>query len=108
MQDPRLRQITIRTGVVKRLVKEQLVNYKEIEQEEKRLEKFKKEEQCDHVIRKQEEVIQECQMMVPDSKRRLTKALEDLAEFLRNEEELKEAKEYITAQELLDDVLSEQ
>lgn len=106
MSDPRLRQITIKTGVVKRLAKEKIVNKKEILAEQNRLEKFKKEGADSHVTQKQEEVIQECLMMVPDGQRRLTKALEELTEFLKNEAELKETKEYIAAQQVLDEILA--
>lgn len=70
MADPRIRQLVIKTGVVKRLAKEKTVYEKEEKTEKARLEKFKTEGADDHVLRKQDEVIQECQMMIPDSKRR--------------------------------------
>lgn len=70
MADPRIRQLVIKTGVVKRLAKEKTVYEKEVKTEFVRLEKFKTDGADEHVIRKQEEVIQECQMMIPDSKRR--------------------------------------
>lgn len=70
MADPRIRQLVIKTGVVKRLTKEKTVYEKEENTEKARLDKFKNEGADDHVLRKQEEVIQECQMMIPDSKRR--------------------------------------
>lgn len=70
MSDPRLRQLIIKTGVVKRLAKEKTVCEKEIITEQKRLEKLKGDGADDHVLRKQEEVIQECEMMLPDAVRR--------------------------------------
>lgn len=70
MADPRLRQLTIKTGVVKRLTKEKSVYEKEVLTERKRFDKFKAEGADDHVLKKQEEVIQECLMMIPDTKRR--------------------------------------
>ena len=70
MADPRLRQLSIKTGVVKRLTKERTVYEKEVLTERKRLEKFKGEGADEHVLKKQEEVIQECLMMLPDSLRR--------------------------------------
>lgn len=70
MTDPRIRQLVIKTGVVKRLTKEKSVYEKELITEKARLEKFRKEGADDHVLRKQEEVIQECAMMIPDSLRR--------------------------------------
>lgn len=70
MADPRIRQLVIKTGVVKRLSKEKTVYEKEVNTELARLDKFKGNGADDHVLRKQEEVIAECQMMIPDSKRR--------------------------------------
>uniref|UniRef100_T1H7F6 Tubulin-specific chaperone A n=1 Tax=Megaselia scalaris TaxID=36166 RepID=T1H7F6_MEGSC len=69
MADPRIKQITIKTGVVKRLAKEKTVYKKEVTNEQNRLEKFKAQGADSHVISKQEEVIQECLMMVPDCQR---------------------------------------
>lgn len=70
MADPRIRQLTIKTGVVKRLAKEKTVYEKEVRTERSRLEKFRNDGADEHVLRKQEEVIMECEMMVPDSKKR--------------------------------------
>jgi len=70
MADPRLRQLTIKTGVVKRLTKERLTYEKELQVEKNRLDKFKGQDADSHVLKKQEEVIQECVMMLPDSIRR--------------------------------------
>lgn len=72
MADPRLRQLTIKTGVLKRLTKEKTVYEREAEQQKNRIEKLKSdsEHQDDHLIKKQEEVLQECLMMLPDCQRR--------------------------------------
>lgn len=70
MSDPRIRQLIIKTGVVKRLAKEKTVCEKEIITEQKRLERLKSDGADDHVLRKQQEVIQECEMMLPDAVRR--------------------------------------
>uniref|UniRef100_W8BH23 Tubulin-specific chaperone A n=1 Tax=Ceratitis capitata TaxID=7213 RepID=W8BH23_CERCA len=103
MADPRLRQLTIKTGVVKRLTKEKTVCEKEVVTEQNRLERFKGEGADEHVLRKQEEVISECLMMLPDTLRRLKKELEVLEKFLGDEEELKETKEYVTATQVVND-----
>lgn len=47
-------------------------------------------------------MLAEAQMMVPDCLRRLTKAFDELSEFLKNEDELKETKEFGAAQAILD------
>ena len=70
MSDPRLRQITIKTGVVKRISKERTVCDKETDIERKRLARFESEGRDSHDLRKQEEVIQEALMMVPETQKR--------------------------------------
>jgi len=70
MTDPRIRQLVIKSGVVRRLTREKYCYAKEVVTEQARLEKLRGDGADDHVLRKQEEVIQECIMMVPDSKRR--------------------------------------
>uniref|UniRef100_U5EL13 Tubulin-specific chaperone A n=1 Tax=Corethrella appendiculata TaxID=1370023 RepID=U5EL13_9DIPT len=101
MSDPRIKQIKIKTGVVKRLAKEKIVYEKEVETQKSRIEKLKSQGEDDHVLRKQEEVLQESLMMVPDCQRRLIKAFDELTEILKNETELKETEEYIAADTVL-------
>lgn len=103
MADPRLRQLTIKTGVVKRLSKEKTVYEKEVVTQRNRIDKLKTEGADDHVLRKQEEVLQESMMMVPDCQRRLAKAFEELSEMIKNEEELKECDQYLAAVAALED-----
>lgn len=101
MADPRIRQIKIKTGVVKRIAKEKVVYEKEAEQQKNRIEKLKDEGQDEHNIRKQEEVLQESLMMVPDCQRRLVKAYADLKTTLETEQDLNEHEDYIAAQQVL-------
>lgn len=70
MSDPRVRMIKIKTGVLKRLTKEKTVYEREIDQQKQRIEKLRGEGKDEHVMRKEEEILQESQMMVPDSHRR--------------------------------------
>ncbi|XP_019616960.1 PREDICTED: tubulin-specific chaperone A-like [Branchiostoma belcheri] len=101
--DPRLRQIKIKTGVVKRIGKEKTMYGKEVLKEEERLEKFKTEGKDEHDIRKQEEVLQESKMMIPDCRRRLMAAHEELTKMLEEEADLNETEEFKAAQEVLED-----
>ncbi|GJQ73821.1 hypothetical protein Trydic_g18759 [Trypoxylus dichotomus] len=71
MADPRLKTIKIKTGVVKRLAKEKVVYEREAETQQQRIERYKKEGKDEYDVRKQEEVLQECLMMLPDCQRRL-------------------------------------
>lgn len=103
MSDPRLRQLTIKTGVVKRLSKEKVVYEKEVVTQQNRIDKLKAAGSDDHVLRKQEEVLQESMMMIPDCQRRLAKAHEELSEMVKNEEELKETEQYQNALAALED-----
>ncbi|XP_076249365.1 tubulin-specific chaperone A-like isoform X2 [Calliopsis andreniformis] len=52
-------------------------------------------------IKKQEEVLQESLMMVPDCQRRLIKAFEELKKILDTEQDLKELEDYIEAEKVL-------
>ncbi|CAK1581348.1 unnamed protein product [Parnassius mnemosyne] len=70
MEDPRIRQIKIKTGAVKRIAKETLVYGKEAEEQRLKVQKYKDENREEHETRKQEEVLQESLMMVPDCQRR--------------------------------------
>lgn len=46
MADPRLKQLKIKTGVVKRLAKEKVMYEKEAETQRNRIQKFKDEGKC--------------------------------------------------------------
>lgn len=120
MADPRLRQITIKTGVLKRITKEKTVYEREVGEQRARIERLRSEGKDDHVLKKvnnfhylsdnvllnsnkirmilfvlqEDEVLQEAMMMVPDAERRLKKAFDELNDYLKNENELKETKEY--------------
>lgn len=54
-------------------------------------------------IRKQEEVLQESLMMVPDCQRRLLKAFEELQSILASETDLQEQEDFLAAKKVLDD-----
>ncbi|KAM4054223.1 tubulin-specific chaperone A [Anomaloglossus baeobatrachus] len=104
MADPRLRQIKIKTGVVKRLSKEKLMYEKEAKQQEEKIERMKSEGGDEYVIKKQTEILQESRMMIPDCHRRLEAAHTDLTQVLENEKDLEEKEEYRDARAMLDSV----
>lgn len=101
MADPRLKTIRIKTGVVKRLAKEKVMYEKESQQQRERIEKLKNQGKDEYDIRKQEEVLQESLMMVPDCQRRLIKAFEELKNILNNEKDLEETEEYVASMTVL-------
>jgi len=94
MSDPRVKQIKIKTGVLKRVGKEKLSYRKEADQQRAKLEKMKEDGQCEYDVKKMSEVLQETLMMVPDCHRRLVAAHSDLKNILESEKELEEAEEY--------------
>jgi tubulin-specific chaperone A len=61
----------------------------------------------EHNIRKQEEVLQETLLMVPDCQRRLSKAFNELKILLETEAALSESEEYISAKKILEEAESE-
>lgn len=70
MSDTRLRQIKIKTGVLRRITKEKVLYKKELDQQKVRIEKLRGEGKDEYVLRKEEEILQETMMMIPDSQRR--------------------------------------
>lgn len=103
MADPRIRTIKIKTGVVKRLAKEKTVYEREAEQQKVRIQKLKDQGKDEYEIRKQEEVLNESLMMVPDCQRRLAVAYEELSKILESEQDLKETEDYFNAEKILVD-----
>ncbi|XP_076766991.1 tubulin-specific chaperone A-like [Xylocopa sonorina] len=101
MSDPRIRTLKIKTGVVKRLAKEKVTYEKEAAQQRERIQKLKEQDKDGYDIKKQEEVLQESLMMVPDCQRRLVKAFQELKKILDSEQDLKELEDYIEAEKVL-------
>ncbi|XP_063913014.1 tubulin-specific chaperone A [Zophobas morio] len=103
MADPRIKVLRIKTGVVRRIAKEKVTYEKEADQQRNRIEKLKAEGKDEYDIKKQEEVLQESLMMVPDCQRRLVSAFDDLKKILSTEEDLKESEEYQAALKVLEE-----
>ncbi|MCO5580075.1 hypothetical protein L7F22_033941 [Adiantum nelumboides] len=76
------RQLTIKTGVVKRLVKEEKSYVKEAQEQEARVAKTEAEGREEWEVKKQKEVLQDCLQMIPDCKKRLEAAVADLQNIL--------------------------
>lgn len=84
METDNKRQLKIKSGIVKRITREHDSYLKEIQREKDRLEKLRDDSAEDHIIRKQEEVIQESIQMIPNTKKRLQDALEELNNFMKD------------------------
>lgn len=76
------KQCRIKTGVVQRLEKELQRYQEEVATQAAKVEAMRAAEADEHDVKKQIEVLGEAEMMVPDSARRLQKAVEDLQEFM--------------------------
>lgn len=81
------KKLKTQLGICKRMVKEVQSYEKEVITNEARVQKMRDEGKDPYDIRKQEEVLQESYMMIPDSKARLEATLSDLEACL---EECKE------------------
>lgn len=97
----RVKQIKIKTGVVKRLTKEIDYYEKEAQKEEARHTKMEADGADEYQLRKQREVIQESKVMGPETKSRLKKAHEELQKMLEAEADLIETEEYKEAKNQL-------
>ncbi len=71
----------------KRLVKEAAYYEEETKENEAKLRRMKDEKKDPYDVKKFQEVLGESQMMIPDSISRRDRALEDLREYLKKEEE---------------------
>lgn len=107
MADPRIKTLKIKTGVLKRIVKEKTTYIKEVGVEEARYEKFKAGGSDEYVLKKQLEVIQESRMMVPECQRRIVRAYEDLKAILDSEQDLKDTEDYKIALQIVEDAQKE-
>jgi tubulin-specific chaperone A len=96
--DPkRVRDIKIKSGVVKRLAKEKISYEKESEKMLEKLEKMKAANPDDYMIKKQQELLEESRSMVPDCQRRLVAAWDELNKMTEEDTDLRDTEEYKAA-----------
>ncbi|XP_062578544.1 tubulin-specific chaperone A-like [Saccostrea cucullata] len=86
MADPRVKQIKIKTGVVKRLTKEKVAYEKEVVKTEEKVEKMKAENKDEYEVKKMGSRAL--------FRQRLNTAYADLENLLNKEEDLNETEEY--------------
>jgi len=94
------RQLKIKSGIVRRITREFESYQKEIVKDKDRIEKLRDNGGDDHDIRKQEEVLQETIAMVPNTRKRLRDGLEELMNFMKDNdtvEELVASEEWVEA-----------
>lgn len=82
-----LKDLKVKTNVVKRLRRELEAYRKEEEEENWKLEQLRNSEADTSDIKYQESVVSESSMMVPDTEKRLRDAEDELASLLKSNEE---------------------
>jgi len=82
VESPLDKQCRIKTSVVARLEKELVRYQEEVIKQSAKVEAMRTGDADEHDVKKQTEVLGEAEMMVPDTMRRLQKAVEDLQEFM--------------------------
>ena len=96
MDKTSLRQVKIKTGVLKRSVKDYTYYKKEAVKEEEKLDKLRSEEADEHDVNQQNSVMQESLDMLPHWKTKIETALQDLKDVM---EELEETEEFKDSEE---------
>ena len=98
------RKLKIHIGIIKRLMGDVKYYEEEVKENKKHVEFMKVNGECPYDIRKQEEVLSESYMMVPESKNRLEAALQTFKGIITmTEDELYVDKELLeTANNLLE------
>ncbi|XP_067057316.1 tubulin-specific chaperone A-like isoform X1 [Acropora muricata] len=105
--DPK-RQLHIKTGVLKRLSKEKVMYEKEVVDQSAKIDKMKAENKDEHDIKKQIEVLEESKIMIPDCKRRIKSAYNDLQTLVASTEaDCADLVEFKNAKELLEKTVLE-
>uniref|UniRef100_G3MQY0 Tubulin-specific chaperone A n=2 Tax=Amblyomma TaxID=6942 RepID=G3MQY0_AMBMU len=97
-----VRQLKIKTGVVKRMTKDKASYLKEVEVERERIAKMKEMGREEYDVKRQEEVVKECLGMIQHAHKRLLIAYNDLKEALEGSQEVSESEEYLAAKEVLE------
>nr|AHG99262.1 beta-tubulin cofactor A [Euplotes focardii] len=87
------RSIKIKTGVLKRSVKDFTYFREEAKQLEEKVDKLKADEVDEYDINKQTQVMQESLDLLPDCKNKIESALEDLKGLVEDYEDTEEYKE---------------
>ncbi|CAO1623846.1 unnamed protein product [Parajaminaea phylloscopi] len=97
------RQLTIKTGVVKRLTKEEQTYIQEAKDQEKRVKEYEAGDKDEWDVKQQHKVLQDCLQMIPDCRKRLEVAVEDLVNLVEGlDEELASTSEAAGARTALE------
>ncbi|EST06143.1 Tubulin binding cofactor A [Kalmanozyma brasiliensis GHG001] len=101
------RQLQIKTGVVKRLAKEESSYLTEAQQQEARIQKFVDDGRDEYDVKQQRTVLSDTLKMIPDCRKRLEIAADDLSSYvdgLEDDASITTTDEFIAAKNILTDV----
>lgn len=99
--DAAKRNLKIKAGVVKRLAKELEMYQQEEQTVQQKMEQMRAAGEDIYVLKKQEEVLAETQMMIPDTRRRLQAAYMELVELVESSSECAGVEEFSVASDLV-------
>ena len=91
MEGDSVKKLRIKSGIVKRLIRDYRSYEAEVQKDRERINQYKESGSSDESLRRQEEVLEETIRMIPDTRRRLVEAyntLKDLMKDLDSNEEL--------------------
>ncbi|GAA5846262.1 hypothetical protein JCM5353_005386 [Sporobolomyces roseus] len=96
------RQLSIKTGVVNRLVKEVASYQNEAEQTKQTADQMEANGEDEYEVRQARKVHADSLQMIPDSEKRLAKAVDDLEELVASaEDDVKSTEEFQKAEQAL-------
>lgn len=97
------KQLMIKTKTLQRLIKEASYYIQETKDNEAKLAQMKADGKDEYDIKKFAEVLEESQMMIPDSENRKNNAINDLKSFMDENDSLhQEGEWFVTAKGLLE------
>ncbi|PVV02258.1 hypothetical protein BB560_003292 [Smittium megazygosporum] len=100
-----IRSLNIKTGSLKRLIKDKEVYLAEIVQVKEKISKLSDSEEDSWNLKKQNEILKETMDMIPGCNDRISKAYEDLFNLVNsNDPNLEGTKELQEAKDLLDSI----
>ena len=90
--DPK-RKLKIKSGVVKRITREYASYEEEVKRDKELMDRFKETGSDDSSMRRQEQVLEETSKMIPDARRRLRAAYDDLKDYMKQIDTIQEVTE---------------
>lgn len=106
MADPRLKDMRIKTGIVKRCGKEIGMYQKEAQQIKDKIKKMQEEGEEVYYIKKQDGLLQETMSVIPDCQKRFNNAYGELKALVEAETELAEDEIYKAAKAQIEESAS--